>query len=93
MWLRKSLIFPVNPQEILSDLKNESIVKSLTSKEAPIKAIVTLKKVNGQLKWSSSKGPDYPITEGTYVTANIMVERKAPIGLIIPMFKKAIGVY
>ncbi|MBM3469125.1 MAG: NHLP bacteriocin system secretion protein [Alphaproteobacteria bacterium] len=84
--------FPVNPQEILSDLKNETIVKSLTSKEAPIKAIVTLKKAQGKLKWSSSNGPDYPITDGTYVTANIMVQRKAPISLLIPMFKKLVGV-
>jgi HlyD family secretion protein len=84
--------FPVNPQEILSDLKNESIVKSLTSKEAPIKAVVSLKKVDGKLKWSSSNGPDYPITEGTYVTANIRVERKRPITLILPAFKKFMGI-
>lgn len=84
--------FPVNPQEILSDLKNESIVKSLTSKEAPIKAIISLNKVDGKLKWSSSNGPDYPITEGTYVTANIRVECKRPISLILPAFKKFLGI-
>ncbi len=84
--------YPVNPEEIMSTLKNETIVKTLTSKEAPIKAIVKLKMVDGHLKWSSSHGPGYPITEGTYVTTNILVHQQSPISLVIPAFKKLIGV-
>jgi HlyD family secretion protein len=84
--------YPVNPQEIMSTLKNETIVKTLTSKEAPIKAIVKLRIVDGQLKWSSSQGPGYPITEGTYVTTNILVQQQSPISLVIPAFKKLMGV-
>lgn len=84
--------YSVTPQEILSTLKNETIVKNLTSKDAPFKAIVRLETINGKLKWSASQGPEFPITEGTYVTTTVLVNRQSPISLIIPGLKKLSGV-
>ena len=82
--------YPVNPAEVQATLKNETMVKSLTSKEAPIKAIIKLKTIDGKFKWSSSNGPDHPITEGTNVTSTILVLQQSPISLVFPALKKLI---
>lgn len=84
--------FPESPQEILSVLKNETLVKNLTAKDPPIKAIINLKKVGDKFKWSSSKGPEFSISEGTYITATILVKDRSPISLIIPAFNKFVGI-
>ena len=38
--------------------------------------------------WSSEKGADISIAEGTLVTADIVTEEKAPIQMVIPLLKE-----
>lgn len=38
--------------------------------------------------WSSKKGADIMLAEGTLVTADIVTERKAPIEMVIPLLKE-----
>lgn len=38
--------------------------------------------------WSSKKGTDIMLAEGTLVTADIVTERKAPIEMVIPLLKE-----
>ncbi|NJR52001.1 MAG: NHLP bacteriocin system secretion protein [Leptolyngbyaceae cyanobacterium CSU_1_3] len=44
----------------------------------------------GKYRWSSSKGPDQEITEGTTTTVNITVEERAPISYVIPLLKSLV---
>lgn len=87
--------FPATPEAILAGLQNKDLVKKFTEKEPPIEVRIHLensKKTFSGLKWSSSKGPKQVITPGTLATAMITIREQAPITLLLPAFKKLLGV-
>jgi hypothetical protein len=43
-------------------------------------------------KWSSKKGAEVTIDDGTVVTADIVTEEKAPITMLIPLLKEKLTV-
>lgn len=83
--------YPVSPQEIQATLKNETIVRTLTQRDAPYKAVVKLSYKDNKLIWTSSNGPGFPITEGTFVKTTIHVKQQRPITLILPGLKSIMG--
>jgi HlyD family secretion protein len=87
--------YPMSPEGLLRVLRNETLVKTLTGKSAPIEISVDLiddVSTPSGFKWSSSQGPPNPVFSGTQCTATIAVERKKPISYVIPLFRKAVGV-
>lgn len=44
------------------------------------------------LHWSSSRGPEQPLSPGTTATARIAVEHRRPIAFVLPTLKSAAGV-
>ena len=68
-------------------LQNDSLVDELFANGAPIEVRVALEKnaanVNGY-DWSSSRGPDSPLTQGTLLTSGLVVERRAIIDIAFP---------
>ena len=42
--------------------------------------------------WSSKKGADIEVTEGTMLTANIVTEEKAPITMLLPYLKEKLTI-
>jgi HlyD family secretion protein len=87
--------FPVTPEGLSRVLRNETLVAQMTAQGAPIEIKVVLAKdpdTPSGFKWSSAQGPPYPVFTGTLTTAQIIVEKKKPISLILPIFKSAVGV-
>lgn len=87
--------FPASPEAIQAALQNEDLVKKFTEKEPPIEVRIRLENNHNTfsgLKWSSSHGPQQIITPGTFANAMITVREQAPITLVIPAFKKLMGI-
>ncbi len=45
----------------------------------------------GKYRWTSSKGPNQQITDGTTTTVNITIEERAPISYVIPLLKSLVS--
>ena len=87
--------FPVSKQSMMAILQNENLVDNLSKNTAPIAIRVLLNKDANTFSgfaWSSSNGPEQKIAPGTLITARITVRNQAPVSLIIPAFKKLLGV-
>jgi HlyD family secretion protein len=42
-------------------------------------------------RWTTSRGPEQEITDGTTTTVNITIEERAPISYVIPLLKSLVG--
>lgn len=83
--------FSTNHNEMMSILKNESLVKNLAQDQAPIMVYIRIKsdkKSYSGFKWSNSEGPSEHITPGTLSEVKITVKKQKPITLLIPTLKK-----
>lgn len=82
--------YPVTREAMMAILHNESLVNELSKNSAPIAVRMRLqadKQTPSGLAWSSSRGPGEVITPGTAVVARITIKEKAPLRIIMPMFK------
>jgi HlyD family secretion protein len=87
--------FPSTPEGMKVVLRNEQLVKELSSKGAPIEVTALLTKdptTKSGYKWSSSQGPPTGIFSGTQATGSIVVERKPPVEFVIPKIKEILGI-
>ena len=87
--------FPSTPEGMKVVLRNEELVKELSSKGAPIEVTALLTKdstTKSGYKWSSSQGPPTGIFSGTQATASIVVDRKPPVEFVIPKIKEILGI-
>ncbi len=86
--------YPTSAVGILTVLGNEQLVQRLIKNGAPYTVYVKLQpdssSPNG-FKWSSGKGPATPIVSGTLCQADITVEKKRPLEMIIPYMKRNMG--
>jgi HlyD family secretion protein len=87
--------FPSTPEGMKVVLRNEELVKELSSKGAPIEVTALLTKdstTKSGYRWSSSQGPPTGIFSGTQATASIVVDRKPPVEFVIPKIKEILGI-
>ena len=87
--------FPSTPDGMKVVLRNDELVKDLTSKGAPIEVTAELypdPTTKSGYKWSSSQGPPTGIFSGTLAQASIVVERKPPVEFVIPKIKEILGI-
>jgi HlyD family secretion protein len=87
--------FPMTPEGLMRVLRNDTMVSSMTGQGAPIEVKVKLLKdpeTPSGFQWSSSQGPPFPVFTGTLTTGAIVVEKKRPASLVLPIFKSAVGV-
>lgn len=87
--------FPTTIQGMMKMLHNEALVKDLAVGGAPYEVTVIPEydeTTKSGYKWSSRKGPAEEIFTGTLVYGLIIVEKQRPIQLVIPAFKKMLGV-
>jgi HlyD family secretion protein len=85
--------YPATPQSMMLRLQNEGLVRDLAGDTPPteIRArLVPADNLSGY-QWSSLKGPAVTLASGTVCKAEIIVERQRPISLVIPIFKKSLG--
>lgn len=87
--------FAASDAYIQSRMRNEAIVKKLTAQGTVVEVQANLKPTDATMsgfEWSTKEGPPFKIGGGTLVTVNIVVERKAPITLVMPFLRKTFGV-
>lgn len=87
--------FPSTPEGMKVVLRNDELVKQLSSKGAPIEVTALLSQdstTKSGYKWSSSQGPPTGIFSGTQATASIVVDRKPPVEFVIPKIKEILGI-
>jgi len=83
--------FPSTIKGMMRVLQNNSLVQTLSSKGAPIEIYVDLipdSETKSGFKWSSPKGDTVTVQSGTLCNVTFTISEKAPISLVIPLFKK-----
>lgn len=87
--------YVTNSSGIQSQLGDESLVQAFTA-NGPVVGVTcqlrTDETTASGYYWSSQKGRDLMLTQGTMVTADIITEEKAPITLLIPLLKEKLSV-
>jgi HlyD family secretion protein len=88
--VRKASNVPASPEQLRQMLRNDDLVRKLTESGPPF--IVTVEmtrdpRTRSGLSWTTSAGPDAPITAGTLLEAEIQTERVPVISLLIPALK------
>lgn len=86
--------FPATREGIAAVVQNETLVGEFSKKGAPYEARVDLVVADtpSGYGWSSGRGPNMDLTSGTTVDVTIAVREQAPISLILPFFRRVIGV-
>ena len=88
--------FPITQKGMLRTVKNEQLVQSLLSMGTLFEVYVEFeedKNTTSGYKWTSSKGPDIQVNEGTSCFGKITIENERPISLVVPAFKKFFDLY
>ena len=87
--------FAASDAYIQSRMRNEAITKKLTAQGTVVEVRAALKPTDQTMsgfEWSTKDGPPFKIGGGTLVSINIVVERKAPITMVMPFLRKTFGV-
>jgi HlyD family secretion protein len=87
--------FAASDAYIMSRMRNEAITKKLTGQGTVVEVRAELKPkvaTPSGFEWSTSEGPPFKIGGGTLVSINIVVDRKAPITMVMPFLRKTFGV-
>lgn len=95
--------FPITKETAISMVGNPEIVESLISEKQQGNIQHGLIQVSAELepdsqtfsgyKWSSSAGPQIPISPGTTTTVRVKVEERSPISFVLPILRSASGIY
>lgn len=88
--------FPATPDGMRRVLKNEQLVAQLTAGGTVFEAHVQLRRDSlstSGYAWTSGRGPDVTILDGTPATARIVVESRRPVQVVIPALKRLFGLY
>ena len=82
---------------------NPEVVESLISEKQQGSVQQGLIQVSAELKpdsktfsgyqWSSSTGPQIPISPGTTTTVRVKVEERSPISFVLPILRSVSGIY
>lgn len=86
---------PLSTSAIHSLLQNDKLVEKFSAAGAPVVVRADLVENPGTksgLAWTSGKGPDFRIENGTLVSATVTIKRQVPVTLILPFLKSALGV-
>jgi HlyD family secretion protein len=86
--------FPSSQQSMMAVLANEKLVEDFTKDGPQLYIRIDLVEADtpSHYKWTTSKGPNMIVTNGTLCTANIITQTQAPITLVIPEIKQLLGI-
>lgn len=85
----------ISSQEMINQLGEQSLAQVFQQSGPVIRVSCSLdkdEKTASGYKWSSKKGADIELDAGTIVQADIVVEEKAPITMLIPLIKDKLSV-
>ncbi|HZP79396.1 MAG TPA: NHLP bacteriocin system secretion protein [Pseudolabrys sp.] len=84
---------PSTPEGMTYTLKNKQLVTTLSNNAAPIEVAVDLERdpsTPSGYKWSSSRGPDLKLNDGTLARADIQVRELPLLSLVIPPLRQVL---
>jgi HlyD family secretion protein len=87
--------FPATARGMARLLKNDKLVASLSGNDAPYQVHADLTpdpQTVSRYRWTSSSGPPIAIESGTLCSANILVDERRPVELVVPYVRKATGI-
>ncbi len=87
--------FPVTKEGAALMLGNAELASQMLKVEPHIEVVAELerdKTTYSGYKWSSSKGPQMPITAGTTTSGRVTVEMRSPITYLLPFLRGMSGV-
>lgn len=87
--------YVISAEEMTNQIGDYSLVQMFQASGPVIRLQCELKKDDSTLsgyEWSSKKGAEIELTEGTIVSADVVIEEKAPITMIIPYLKEKFSV-
>lgn len=88
--------FPITERGMLTSVKNDQLAKQLLVGGPLFEVYVDFEKdpvAYSGYKWTSAKGPDIFLKEGTSCLGKITVKREPPVALVVPAFKKFFDLY
>jgi HlyD family secretion protein len=86
---------PQTEEQLRIELENRTLVQEMMHDGAPLRAMVALDadpNTASGLHWSSSRGPNQRISQGTLIDGEVVTEYRRPIALAIPLLKSLLGV-
>lgn len=89
-------MFPASPAAMRRYLRNDRLVDELSASGAPIEIRVTLERAEHSpsgFAWSSSEGPDWPVTRGTIIDAEIVIEQRPFLHVLLPGLARRIAFF
>ncbi len=72
---------------MMNVLRNDQMVKTLSANGAPLMVVIALepdRTTTSGYAWSSSRGPNLQLSGGTIADAEIEVQQRRLLGVIIP---------
>lgn len=88
--------FPITQQGMMTSVKNDQLAKGLLAMGPLFEVHVAFEKDTKSysgFKWTSAKGPDIAIKEGTSCMGQITIKQENPITIVVPAFKKFFNLY
>lgn len=88
--------FPITRKGMMMTVKNDQLVQGMLSMGALFEVYVEFEKdpnAYSGFKWTSAKGPEVLINEGTSCLGKITVRTEAPATIVVPAFKKFFDLY
>jgi HlyD family secretion protein len=89
--------FPITREGAAAVIGNAEVVEGLTANQSSLIQVSSTLTPDSTTfsgyRWSSSKGPETPISSGTTTIVRVKVEERAPITFVLPILRSASGVY
>ncbi len=88
--------FPVTKEGAASVVGGAELLQGMTAQGPQLQVFAELETdptTASGFHWSSSKGPDMPITTGTTSSVRVTVEEQAPITFVFPILRSWSGLY
>ncbi len=88
--------FPITERGMLTSVKNDQLAKGLLAGGPLFEVHVDFEKDPNSFsgyKWTSAKGPDILIKEGTSCMGKVTIKEEAPATIVVPAFKKFFDLY
>jgi HlyD family secretion protein len=87
--------YPVTIAEARTVIGNEAVAETLIASGYLIQVEAELEREPANPSgyvWTTSRGPEMPISAGTTATARVAVESRAPVSFVLPGLKSAVGI-
>jgi len=83
-------VYVTSQAELMKRLGDDTLAETFLKNGPVVEVVCEIKEdeaTNSGFYWSSKKGKEVNIDEGTIFNANVVVEKKAPISMVIPILK------